>query len=121
MAVASRIQTGTIWVNQHMASPSDVPGSAMDNTTFRIGGELEISRLGFGAMRLTGPGIWGQPTDREAALATLRRVPESGINSIDTADSYGPDVSEPSIREASHPYAPGMHIATKAGLRRPGP
>lgn len=93
----------------------------MDNTTFRIGGDLEVSRLGFGAMRLTGPGIWGQPTNREAALATLRRVPELGINLIDTADSYGPDVAEPLIREALHPYAPGMHIATKAGLRRPGP
>jgi len=96
-------------------------GSAMNNTTFRIGDELEVSRLGFGAMRLTGPGIWGQPTDREAALATLRRVPELGINLIDTADSYGPDVSEPLIREALHPYGPGMRIATKAGLRRPGP
>lgn len=93
----------------------------MNNTTFRIGDELEVSRLGFGAMRLTGPGIWGQPTDREAALATLRRVPELGINLIDTADSYGPDVSEPLIREALHPYGPGMRIATKAGLRRPGP
>ena len=93
----------------------------MDNTTFRIGGELEVSRLGFGAMRLTGPGIWGQPTDREAALATLRRVPELGINLIATADSYGPDVSEPLIREALHPYAPGLQEPDAAWRRADRP
>ncbi len=93
----------------------------MISTTFSIGGDMSVSRLGYGAMRLAGPGIWGPPRDREAALATLRRVPELGITLIDTADSYGPDVSEPLIREALFPYPPGLHIATKAGLTRPGP
>jgi len=86
---------------------------------FRIG-DINIHRLGYGAMRLTGAGIWGPPSDRKAALATLRRLPEVGVNFIDTADSYGPDVSEQLIREALHPYE-GMLIATKAGLTRPGP
>ena len=86
---------------------------------FRIG-DTTINRLGYGAMRITGPGIWGPPADRDAALATLRRLPELGVNFIDTADSYGPDVSEMLIREALHPYD-GLLIATKAGLMRPGP
>src|SRR5579872_2214608 len=86
---------------------------------FRIG-DITINRLGYGAMRLTGPGIWGAPTDRKAALATLRRLPEVGVDFIDTADSYGPDVSEELIREALHPYR-GLLIATKAGFTRPGP
>jgi pyridoxine 4-dehydrogenase len=86
---------------------------------FKIG-DTTINRLGYGAMRLTGPGIWGAPSDRGAALATLRRLPEIGVNFIDTADSYGPDVSEKLIREALHPYE-GLFIATKAGLTRPGP
>src|SRR2546428_6646502 len=86
---------------------------------FKIG-ETTINRLGYGAMRLTGPGIWGAPSDRGAALATLRRLHEIGVNFIDTADSYGPDVSEELIREALHPYE-GLFIATKAGLTRPGP
>ena len=93
---------------------------ASKSGSFRIGGEIEINRLGFGAMRLTGPGIWGPPTDRAEAIRTLKRVPELGINFIDTADSYGPDVSEQLIREALYPYD-GILIATKAGLRRPGP
>ncbi len=88
--------------------------------TFRIGGELEVHRLGFGAMRVTGSGVWGEPADRAEALRTLERVPELGVNFIDTADSYGPDVSERLIREALHPYK-GLVIATKAGLTRPGP
>jgi pyridoxine 4-dehydrogenase len=83
-------------------------------------GEITINRLGYGAMRLTGPGIWGPPSNRDAALATLRRLPEIGVNFIDTADSYGPDVSETLIREALHPYD-GLLIATKAGYVRPGP
>jgi aryl-alcohol dehydrogenase-like predicted oxidoreductase len=83
-------------------------------------GDRTINRLGYGAMRITGRGIWGPPPDRRAALATLRRLPEIGINFIDTADSYGPDVSEELIREALHPYD-GLLIATKAGLTRPGP
>jgi aryl-alcohol dehydrogenase-like predicted oxidoreductase len=86
---------------------------------FQIG-DITINRLGYGAMRLTGPGIWGPPSDRSAALATLRRLPEIGVNFIDTADSYGPDVSEELIREALHPYK-GLLIATKAGLTRQGP
>src|ERR1700719_1987441 len=85
---------------------------------FRIG-DITINRLGYGAMRITGPGIWGPPADRNAALATLRRLPEIGVNFIDTADSYGPDVSEELIHEALHPYE-GLLIATKAGLTRQG-
>jgi pyridoxine 4-dehydrogenase len=83
-------------------------------------GDATINRLGYGAMRLTGPGIWGPPSDRNAALATLHRLPEIEVNFIDTADSYGPDVSEELIREALHPYK-GLLIATKAGLTRQGP
>ena len=88
--------------------------------TFRIGGELEVARLGFGAMRITGPGIWGEPVDRDAALATLRLLPELGVNFIDTADAYGPFVSEDLIHEALSPYG-GMVIATKGGHTRHGP
>lgn len=88
--------------------------------TFRIGGSLEVNRFGFGAMRITGPGIWGDPPDRAEALRTLRRLPALGINFIDTADSYGPNVSEDLIREALHPYQ-GIVVATKAGLARTGP
>ncbi|WP_213992633.1 aldo/keto reductase [Sodalis sp. dw_96] len=83
-------------------------------------GDFTINRLGFGAMRITGEGIWGEPADREACLATLRRLPELGVNFIDTADSYGPDVSEQLIHEALHPYK-GLLIATKGGLTRHGP
>jgi pyridoxine 4-dehydrogenase len=89
--------------------------------TFTIGGDLEVHRLGFGAMRITGRGIWGPPDDPEAAKAVLRRVVELGIDLIDTADSYGPHVSEELIAEALHPYPDGLVIATKAGLRRTGP
>ena len=87
---------------------------------FRIGGELPVHRMGFGAMRITGPGIWGPPKDRAEALRVLRRLPELGVNFIDTADSYGPDVSEELIREALHPYK-GLLIATKAVFTRSGP
>jgi pyridoxine 4-dehydrogenase len=93
--------------------------NAAASGTFKIGGELAVHRLGFGAMRVTGPGIWGDPADRAEALRTLRQVPELGVNFIDTADSYGPDVSERLIREALHPYK-GLVIATKGGLERPG-
>lgn len=89
--------------------------------TFLLGGEVPIHRLGFGAMRVTGAGIWGGPDDRAACLAMLRRVPELGIDFIDTADSYGPAISEPMLREALHPYPDGMVIATKGGLVRTGP
>jgi len=90
-------------------------------STFTIGGDLEVRRLGFGAMRITGDGIWGPPDDPEAAKALLRRVVELGVNLIDTADSYGPEVSENLIAEALHPYPEGLVIATKGGLRRTGP
>jgi pyridoxine 4-dehydrogenase len=89
--------------------------------TFRIGGDLEVRRLGFGAMRITGDGIWGPPDDPAGARQLLRRVVERGVNLIDTADSYGPEVSEQLIGEALHPYPDGLVIATKAGLRRTGP
>jgi pyridoxine 4-dehydrogenase len=88
--------------------------------TFKIGGELEVTRLGFGAMRVTGEGIWGPPPDREAALALLRRVPDLGVDFIDTSDAYGPHVSEQLIREALHPYD-AIVVATKGGLLRTGP
>ena len=90
-------------------------------TTFKLGGELEIHRLGYGAMRITGKGIWGEPADRENAKRVLRRAVELGVDFIDTADSYGPAVSEPLIGEALAPYAQGTVIATKAGLTRQGP
>ena len=89
--------------------------------TFTIGGDLEVRRLGFGAMRITGDGIWGPPDDPEDAKRLLRRVPELGVNLIDTADSYGPEVSENLIAEALHPYEDGLVIATKGGLERTGP
>jgi pyridoxine 4-dehydrogenase len=94
--------------------------NASKSGTFRIGGDTEIHRLGFGAMRITGPGIWGPPADKAEAIRTLKRLPELGINFIDTANSYGPDVSEQLIREALHPYK-GLLVATKAGLTRSGP
>ncbi len=99
-----------------MSTPSNAAASGQ----FRIGGDITVNRLGFGAMRITGKGIWGDPADPAAARATLRRVPELGINLIDTADSYGPFVSEDLIRETLHPYE-GLLIATKGGLTRSGP
>src|SRR5438876_2378603 len=96
------------------------PGAATD-PAFKIGGDLEVRRLGFGAMRITGEGIWGEPPDRAAAVRVLRRAVELGVNFIDTADSYGPAVSEELIAEALHPYPEGLVIATKGGLERPGP
>jgi pyridoxine 4-dehydrogenase len=88
---------------------------------FRIGGELPICRLGFGAMRITGKGIWGEPQDHDESIRVLRRAIELGVDFIDTADSYGPEVSERLIAEALHPYPDGLVIATKAGFERPGP
>src|SRR5438309_5084701 len=96
------------------------PGSAA-NPIFKIGGDLEVNRLGFGAMRITGEGIWGWPPDRENAVKILRRAIELGVNLIDTADAYGPETSELLIAEALHPYPKGVVIATKGGLTRPGP
>jgi pyridoxine 4-dehydrogenase len=89
--------------------------------TLTLGGELEVRRLGFGAMRLTGPGIWGEPPDRDECKRVLRRALELGINLIDTADSYGPEVSENLIAETLYPYPEGLVIATKGGLLRTGP
>jgi aryl-alcohol dehydrogenase-like predicted oxidoreductase len=89
--------------------------------TIDIGGDLTVNRMGFGAMRITGPGIWGEPTDREQAKAALRKSVELGVNFIDTADSYGPDVSEILIAETLYPYPDELVIATKGGLVRPGP
>lgn len=88
--------------------------------SFKIGGEIAIHRLGFGAMRITGKGIWGPPADKAECLRTLKRLPALGVNFVDTADSYGPEISEQLIREALYPYD-GMLIATKAGFRRPSP
>ncbi len=89
--------------------------------TVTLGNEISVHRLGYGAMRLTGPGIWGPPKDRKAALAVLRRAVELGVNFIDTADSYGPHVSEELIAEALYPYPSDLVIATKGGWERPGP
>jgi pyridoxine 4-dehydrogenase len=89
--------------------------------TIDVGGDLTVNRLGFGAMRVTGRGIWGEPPDLDTARALLRRVVELGVNFIDTADSYGPEVSETLIAEALHPYPDDLVIATKGGLWRPGP
>ena len=95
--------------------------SASAAGTLTVGGDLTINRLGYGAMRVTGPGIWGPPADRAAALATLRRTIELDVNLIDTADSYGPGISEELIAEALYPYRSGLVIATKGGWERPGP
>ena len=89
--------------------------------TFELGGDLRVNRLGFGAMRITGDGIWGEPEDPDEAKAVLKRAVELGVNLIDTADSYGPDVSERLIGETLHPYTEDMVLATKVGLTRPGP
>ncbi|HEV3302457.1 MAG TPA: aldo/keto reductase, partial [Planctomycetaceae bacterium] len=95
--------------------------SASTAGTISLGGEISVHRLGFGAMRLTGEGIWGPPKDRKAALGVLCRAVELDINFIDTADSYGPHVSEELIAEALFPYPAGLVIATKGGWNRPGP
>ncbi|HLH57665.1 MAG TPA: aldo/keto reductase [Streptosporangiaceae bacterium] len=97
------------------------PASAAAAGTIEIGGDLVVRRMGFGAMRITGEGIWGDPADQDQARATLRRVVELGVNFIDTADSYGPEVSERLIAEALYPYPDDLVIATKGGLVRPGP
>ena len=97
------------------------PISAALSGTVTLGGELTVNRLGFGAMRITGEGIWGPPKDKKEALAVLRRAVELGVNFIDTADSYGPNVSEELIAEALYPYPKGLVIATKGGWLRPGP
>lgn len=95
--------------------------SAATGGTITIGGDLTVNRMGYGAMRITGAGVWGAPADKPAALATLRRATELGVNLIDTADSYGPGTSEELIAEALYPYPAGLVIATKGGWERPGP
>jgi pyridoxine 4-dehydrogenase len=100
---------------------ADETRPAARSGTFAIGGDLPVHRLGFGAMRLTGKGIWGPPEDHDEAIRVLRRAIDLGINFIDTADSYGPEVSERLIAEALYPYPTELVIATKAGFRRPGP
>jgi aryl-alcohol dehydrogenase-like predicted oxidoreductase len=108
----------------HNNNPSAVhpgKGLAEQSAEFLIGNDLRVARMGFGAMRITGSGIWGEPADRAQAIRVLRRAVELGINFIDTADSYGPAVSEEIIAEALHPYPAGLHIATKGGFERPGP
>ncbi|MDH6139547.1 MULTISPECIES: aldo/keto reductase [Kitasatospora] len=102
-------------------TPQDNARPAEASGTFALGGDLTVNRLGYGAMQLTGPGIWGDPKDPEEAVRVLRRAVELGVNLIDTADSYGPFVSEQLIRKALHPYTDGLVIATKAGLTRQGP
>jgi pyridoxine 4-dehydrogenase len=103
------------------AAQSSVERPAAKAGDFVIGGDLRVHRLGFGSMRITGKGIWGEPKDRAEAIRVLRKAVELGINFIDTADSYGPSVSEEIIAEALYPYPNGLVIATKAGLERPGP
>ena len=95
--------------------------TAQLSDTFRIGGDLPVHRLGYGAMQLPGPGVWGEPADRDGALRVVRAAVEQGVDFIDTADSYGPLVSEQIIAEALHPYSDNLVIATKAGLTRQGP
>ena len=106
-----------------VSSPAHQPESrpAVHSGTFYLGHDLPVRRLGFGTMRLTGTGIWGEPADRAEAVAVLRRAVELGINLIDTADSYGPEVAENIVAEALHPYPAGLVIATKGGFQRPGP
>jgi pyridoxine 4-dehydrogenase len=111
------VMAGTAFV-QKLASA--VTTSTM-KSTFQLGGDLSVNRLGFGAMRITGEGIWGWPPDRENAKKVLRRAVDLGVNLIDTADAYGPETSEFLIAEALHPYPKGVVIATKGGLTRPGP
>jgi aryl-alcohol dehydrogenase-like predicted oxidoreductase len=100
---------------------SQTPGPSASDSLWKLGGDLPVNRLGFGAMRITGEGIWGWPADRANALKVLRRAVELGVNLIDTADAYGPETSELLIAEALHPYPKGLVIATKGGLTRPGP
>jgi pyridoxine 4-dehydrogenase len=101
--------------------PSAVPTPAAASGTFDILGDLTVRRLGYGAMQITGPGVFGPPRDHDEAIRVLRRAVELGVNFIDTADSYGPNVSEELIAEALHPYPKGLVIATKGGFERPGP
>ncbi len=115
---ATVLAGGSLVTLQKLASAAASPAP---KSSFLLGGDLSVHRLGFGAMRLTGEGIWGWPADRENARKVLRRAVELGVNLIDTADAYGPEVNELLIAEALHPYPAGLVIATKGGLTRPGP
>jgi pyridoxine 4-dehydrogenase len=118
------IRRGNFWrrkrIQRGMSTPNATP-NAKASGTFSIGGDLTVHRLGFGAMRITGDGVWGEPKEREEAKRVLKRLPDLGVNLIDTADAYGPEVSENLIAEALHPYPAGMIIATKGGFTRQGP
>jgi len=119
--VGLSVATGaTILAGGKILGSLSAPGTAT-NPVFKIGGDLEVNRLGFGAMRLTGEGIWGWPPDRANAVKVLKRAVELGVNLIDTADAYGPETDELLIAEALHPYPKGLVIATKGGNTRPGP
>jgi pyridoxine 4-dehydrogenase len=107
--------------NMILAANPLAAAAAGANSLFRLGGDLSVNRLGFGAMRITGEGIWGWPPDRDNAGKVLRRAVELGVDLIDTADAYGPETSELLIAQALHPYPKGLVIATKGGLTRPGP
>jgi pyridoxine 4-dehydrogenase len=107
--------------NMIFAANPPVPAEAGANSLFRLGGDLSVNRLGFGAMRITGEGIWGWPPDRDNALKVVRRAIDLGVDLIDTADAYGPETSELLIAQALHPYPKDLVIATKGGLTRPGP
>ncbi len=115
------IRSAGVTVSIHSEPFMNQTISAAASGTFSLGGDLPVARLGFGAMRITGKGIWGEPADPESAKQVLRRMVELGVNFIDTADSYGPEVSERLIAEALHPYPEGLVIATKGGLTRQGP
>src|SRR5579864_3152548 len=121
--IGTTLATGaTIFVGGRLfAANSSTPPTLATNPTFKIGGDLEVNRLGFGAMRITGEGIWGWPPDRANAVKVLKRAVELGVNLIDTADAYGPETSELLIAEALHPYPKDLVIATKGGNTRPGP
>jgi len=121
VATGATILAGGKILGSTVAGPTSIAPGTAANPTFKIGGDLEVNRLGFGAMRLTGEGVWGWPPDRANALKVLRRAVELGANLIDTADAYGPEVDELLIAEALHPYPKGLIIATKGGLTRPGP
>jgi aryl-alcohol dehydrogenase-like predicted oxidoreductase len=117
---ATIVGGATVWAGQ-LPSMMMAATTETDRSTFKLGGALTVNRMGYGAMRITGEGIWGWPADREKAKKVLRRALELGVDFIDTADSYGPEVSELLIAEALHPYPKGLVIATKGGLTRPGP
>src|SRR5688500_10080997 len=102
-----------------VATPNGSTATAAGELT--LGGDMTVRRMGYGAMRITGDGIWGEPEDRDGAIAVLRRLVDLEVNFIDTADSYGPNVSEELIAEALHPYPADLVVATKGGLTRPGP